>query len=155
MHAPNNCAPPSRAATVLQLCTPHFHSKYKGNLGGKVPFSFAPLIWGFVGRRRKKGEGSRIPSPSRGGWGPGPPSPPPPLLAIGGKSWGIDPPLTIPGVWTPSHRSLPDHPPLESCWPTDGQRPSLFPEPGGFKARRKAQDCFSPGVCDGDEGRKQ
>jgi len=45
MHAPNNRAPPSREATLLQLCTPHFHGKYKGNpIFGtkKVPFNYAP-----------------------------------------------------------------------------------------------------------------
>jgi len=31
MHARNSCAPPSHEATLLQLCTPNFHGKHKGN----------------------------------------------------------------------------------------------------------------------------
>jgi len=46
---------------------------------------------------------------SEGGEGVPDPSPPPPLLAIGKKFLGgLDPPPpTTPGVWTPSHTSLP------------------------------------------------
>jgi len=44
MHAPNNRTPPSREATLLQLCTPVFIGNTKENpfWHKKVPFNYAP-----------------------------------------------------------------------------------------------------------------